>query len=70
MKVEVVDTTEAGDSFNAGFLSAFMGGESVETCLEYGNICGGISTTKRGGANSVPTLEQAILAPILYQPTG
>jgi len=34
--VEVVDTTGAGDSFIAGFISAYARGEDLQTCLETG----------------------------------
>jgi len=58
LPVAVIDTTGAGDSFNAGFLAAAVRGEAFETCLRYGNICGGLSTTARGGAGAAPTLAQ------------
>jgi sugar/nucleoside kinase (ribokinase family) len=58
LDVEVVDTTGAGDSFNAGFLAGLLAGEPIETCLRYGNICGGISTTCRGGSTTALTLAE------------
>lgn len=50
--VKVVDVIGAGDSFNAGFLHAFVQGAELEECLALGNACGAFSTTGCGGVEA------------------
>ena len=47
--VAVVDTTGAGDAFNAGFVSAWLAGEDLQTCLRAGNAQGARAISQRGG---------------------
>jgi len=44
LALEPVDTTGAGDCFAAGFILGLVSGQTLETCLRYGNIAGGLST--------------------------
>jgi sugar/nucleoside kinase (ribokinase family) len=56
--VEPVDTTGAGDCFDAGFLHAWLKGEEPETCLRVATICGALSTEALGGISGFPTAER------------
>jgi sugar/nucleoside kinase (ribokinase family) len=51
-QVEPVDTVGAGDSFDAGFLAAYLRGESARQCAAFGNLTGAISTLCPGGTES------------------
>ena len=60
--VDVVDTVGAGDSFNAGFLSAFLAGRPLESSLALACACGSLSTRGAGGTAAQPTLAEAMSA--------
>lgn len=49
LPVQVVDTTGAGDAFNAAFLSAWLSDKTIEQCLEFGNARGAETVGNRGG---------------------
>jgi sugar/nucleoside kinase (ribokinase family) len=50
--VHVIDAVGAGDSFNAGFLHAWMRGWPIEQALACGNLAGAWSTTASGGTSA------------------
>ena len=57
--VEPVDTTGAGDSFDAGFLAGRLNGANLAEALALGCACGALSTRRSGGTAGQPTLEEA-----------
>jgi sugar/nucleoside kinase (ribokinase family) len=52
--VQPVDTTGAGDSFNAGFVFQFIQGAPLVDCVAWGNACGALSTRSLGGTAGFP----------------
>ncbi len=58
LPVEVVDTTGAGDSFDAGFLSGWVDDLPLSSSLARAVAAGSLSTGSVGGTRSQPTLAQ------------
>jgi sugar/nucleoside kinase (ribokinase family) len=58
--VDVVDTTGAGDAFDAGFIDALLDDASPESCLRRACICGGLSTRMAGALRALPRREEVI----------
>jgi sugar/nucleoside kinase (ribokinase family) len=54
-----VDSTGAGDAFDAGFLAAWLEGRSVVDSLRLGAVCGALSTRALGGTPGQPTRAEA-----------
>ena len=59
LTVDPIDTTGAGDSFNAGFLRAWLDGGDLRDSLELGVVCGALSTRESGGVDGQATLPEA-----------
>ena len=55
--VQPVDTTAAGDAFNAGLAVALGRGEPLAQAARYGAACGALATTKVGAQPSLPRAE-------------
>jgi sugar/nucleoside kinase (ribokinase family) len=62
MPVDPIDTTGAGDSFDAGFLRSWLDGGSIAASLELAAACGAISTRSVGGVDGQPTFAEATAA--------
>ena len=59
LPVQVVDTTGAGDSFDAGFVYAHLAGWPLPQMLQFAVACGSASTRAAGGTHAQPTQAHA-----------
>ena len=60
--VIVVDTTGAGDTFDAGFIYGYLSGWELARMLRLACVCGSLSTQGVGGTAAQPTLAEALKA--------
>lgn len=54
---DLVDAIGAGDSYNAGFITAFVRGKDLEYCQYLGNLTGAVNTTAAGGTGAFASKE-------------
>lgn len=69
MPVNPIDTTGAGDSFDAGFLRSWLDGASITDSLEFAAACGALSTLTVGGVDGQPTFAEAAAAVTSWRAT-
>jgi ribokinase len=60
ISVPAVDTTGAGDAFNAGLAVALASGENIEDAVRFGVVTGGIAVTKDGVIPSLSRITQVV----------
>lgn len=59
-KVDVVDTTAAGDSFLGGVVRTIADGKNIEEAIEFATKVSNITVTKKGAIDSIPTYNEVI----------
>jgi sugar/nucleoside kinase (ribokinase family) len=58
IKVDVVDTTGAGDVFHAGFIYGLLQNWEVAKILRFANAVAGLKCRDLGGRRAIPTLDE------------
>ena len=53
--VSAVDTTGAGDAFNAGLATALASGSNLEAAVQFAVVTGGLAVTREGVVPSLPS---------------
>src|SRR5579862_1345375 len=61
IKVRPIDTTGAGDAFNAGLAVALAHGSSFEQAVEFATVTGALAVTKEGVIPSLPRREEVFI---------
>lgn len=59
-RIEVVDSTGAGDMFHGGFLYALLQGYPLGRCMRIANAAGALACTRYGARAGIPSLEDVL----------
>jgi len=60
ISVRAVDTTGAGDAFNAGLAVALASGANLEEGVQFAVVTGGLAVTKEGVIPSLPHRDDVV----------
>ncbi|MDO5825568.1 MAG: hypothetical protein BZ137_05535 [Methanosphaera sp. rholeuAM130] len=63
--VDTVDTTGAGDAYNAGFLYGIINDYTLEESAVIASYIAAISTTKTGATEAIPTMDEISIEEII-----
>jgi ribokinase len=56
--ISAVDTTGAGDAFNAGLATALASGAGLEAAVQFAVVAGGLAVTREGVIPSLPSCDE------------
>ena len=56
--VETIDTTGAGDAFNAGFSAGYLKGWNLKRSADFANAAAALKTMKGGARNGLPRIDE------------
>ena len=61
-KVQAVDATGAGDTFDGAFLTRLLAGDDPEAAARYANVAAALSTTGYGAVTPIPRKDAVMTA--------
>lgn len=59
-RVQAIDTTAAGDTFNGAFLTALLEDKSLAEAIQFAHAAAAISVTRQGAQSSIPTRKETL----------
>jgi 2-dehydro-3-deoxygluconokinase len=61
-RVQALDATGAGDTFDGAFLARLLAGDSVDAAARYANVAAALSTQGYGAVTPIPRKDEVIAA--------